>query len=215
MRFILLKRKVTLTKVLIGSIIGFYIWASFLLIPSHLSSESLSPQQLQRALASRVTPIVNMQAQPSQPPISIAIPSIALQAPILPTGNTADGSTMDVPYNFTSVFWYKYSSAPGADGGVILAGHVDGFYSKPAIFWNLDKIQVGDQIHIQARGGTQYTYQVISREIISKDDAQKWMQIMNAHSTKAKMLTLITCSGEWIPAEKTRTDRVVIQALLK
>lgn len=195
-----------------------YVWIAFLLLPSNIESITIKnsiangkPLNPPPSISSTIsTPLPTSTPIPNEPPVNVSIPSVGINAQVLPTGNTPDGSTMEVPYIFDKSFWYQFSSLPGTIGNTIIAGHLDGYNSTPAVFWNLNHVNIDDKIIITTPDQT-LTYTVTNKQIVGLNDTASWIQIMSSRSNN-KTLTLITCSGDWIPSMRTRTDRVVITA---
>ncbi|MDN7247014.1 class F sortase [Planococcus shenhongbingii] len=133
--------------------------------------------------------------QPKSPgvvPIAIEIPAIDVKADVVHVGKAKDGS-MAVPEDIETVGWYNHGAKPGDSGNAVMAGHVDGL-SGPAIFYNLNKLEKGDQIHVADADGNQLTFVVTKKKIYMPDEAPL-MKIFGDHK-KAK-LNLITCTGSF------------------
>src|SRR5579863_8243685 len=80
--------------------------------------------------------------------MNLQIPAISLNAPVVTTGLESDGE-LHVPGNPFQVGWYKYSPTPGDIGPSVLTGHMDfGAKLQPTVFYNLHKLQPGDEIDV-------------------------------------------------------------------
>ena len=82
---------------------------------------------------------------------------------------------------------------PGEKGRVIVSGHRT-TYGAP--FWGLDKVQNGDEIHIDTLWGT-YVYTVFKKEIVQPDTAVVVVSVDNAAE-----LVLTTCNPKFSASER-------------
>jgi LPXTG-site transpeptidase (sortase) family protein len=139
-------------------------------------------------------------------PEKILIPSIGVDADIEDVGIARSGN-MGVPEKYQNVGWYRYGPVPGEVGNAVIAGHLDrGKDSKPAVFYNLGKLRVGDYVYIVSEGKK---LQFKVREIGLVDYYNPPLERIFGTTTKA-MLNLITCDGTWIPEKKTYDERLVV-----
>jgi len=98
--------------------------------------------------------------------------------------------------------WHRpASSIPLAGGNTVIIGHRF-TYSDPAVFYHLDKVEVGDPITVYWQQ-QRYDYKVTSKQVVSPSD----MAI--ERNTAKPELTLYTCTPLW-----TSRDRLVIVAAL-
>jgi Sortase domain len=127
----------------------------------------------------------------------------------------------DVAYYDFSGF-QNYGGAPGLGGNAIFAGHVDsgskacdhGTVPPPceAVLWDLNNLNVGDTIEIQANGKT-YTYEVKTNQPVSASlNDGTWDQIVS--STTEETLTIITCGGDFNRETHEYNNRQVVTASL-
>ncbi|ANU09659.1 Peptidase C60 sortase A and B [Planococcus antarcticus DSM 14505] len=123
-------------------------------------------------------------------PALIEIPAIDARAEVIEVGQTAAGN-MEAPANIHTIGWYEPGIKPGSDGNAVLAGHVDGL-SGPGTFFNLKKLEIGDEIHITGTGGEELTFVVKEKEAYPPVDAP--LEDIFGSST-APQLNLITCTG--------------------
>ena len=74
-----------------------------------------------------------------------------------------------------SIGHIETSSAIGADGTCILAGHRGGMYGE--MFDHIDKLENGDMISVTDLTGTEYTYEVYEQKVIKPKDwsIQDWI----------------------------------------
>jgi LPXTG-site transpeptidase (sortase) family protein len=155
--------------------------------------------------------------QPSGSAIAqLSIPSIRVGAPISVKGVDAHGVMQD-PNSWNDVAYYNFTGRPGFGDGnnAVFAGHVDYIRHGPAVFWDLNKLKKGDEVHIKLQDGTDYTYYVTQMAVYPADDAPVEDII---GGTPHESVTLITCNGVFSAGEYNnrlvvRAERLVLQTL--
>jgi len=140
------------------------------------------------------------------PPQQVTISSIGVDAQVSPVGRDSHGD-MDDPASAMEAVWYQYGYLPGTLGNSVLAGHYV-YHSKPALFYALKDLKVGDDItitnvhahklHFVVTGSTPLSSSADTQELFGKSD-------------KA-LLRLITCHGAWDKAAQQYTERLVVTA---
>lgn len=138
-------------------------------------------------------------------PALIEIPAIDARAEVIPLGQTADGN-MAAPADIHTIGWYEPGAKPGGNGNAVMAGHVDGLTS-PGTFYNLKKLEKGDQIHITGTDGTELTFAVVEKQAYPPDDAPL-NDIFGAGSKPN--LNLITCTGIFNAGTGDYDERLVV-----
>lgn len=138
---------------------------------------------------------------------SISIPRIQINSRLIPMNITPDGY-MDLPNDPHLVAWYDFTSKPGMGGNAVFSAHVDYINYGPAVFWNLSKLQPGDNVLIRLRDGTQLTYSVVTDQTVPVEQLD--MASILA-PTSEESITLITCSGEFHAGNYSH--RVIIRAI--
>jgi LPXTG-site transpeptidase (sortase) family protein len=147
---------------------------------------------------------------PDNPRVLI-IPKIGVNSRVKPLGTNKDNS-LSTPTNIYDVGWYTKSSKPGEIGGATLIdGHVHGIQNE-GVFYNLKTLETGDRISIERGDGKTINYLVVSKETISKDNVDMAKALISADPTKPG-LNLITCTGKYLPKEKTYDQRLVMYAV--
>jgi sortase (surface protein transpeptidase) len=137
----------------------------------------------------------------------LKIDSIGVDAPIEAVGLLSNGA-MAAPKSLATVGWFKFGPTPGTIGNSVLAGHVNGgANSKQGVFHNLSKLTPSDTIKIVDKNGTEKTFRVTHTEVYDYKKAP--LREIFGTSTTAN-LNLITCTGTWIPQEKTYDKRLVV-----
>ena len=145
----------------------------------------------------------------------LIVAKISLDAPISMRQVGADGR-MPIPEGPHDVVWYDFSAfqglggRPGVGGNTVLSGHVDYHDYGPAVFWDLRKVEAGDEIIIRLRDGSEYRYVVQWNRVIDSESAA-WNDIVA--STGKESATLITCAGSFDPATRSYDQRRVVWAV--
>jgi Sortase domain len=161
------------------------------------------------------------------PDVKFVVPKFGIDAPVTyrkvpPSGvmPNPEGPDDVAYYDFSG--FENYGGAPGLGGNAIFAGHVDSG-SKPcdngtvpppceAVLWDLNNLNVGDTIEIQADGKT-YTYEVKTNQPVSASlNDGTWDQIVS--STEEETLTIITCGGDFNRETHEYNNRQVVTASL-
>lgn len=147
-------------------------------------------------------------------PLRLVIERIRVDAPIVELG--LDGAGVpQVPLNGKDVAWYNFSSKPGAGSNAVFAGHVN-WAGALGAFGKIDELMEGDTVRLIADDGRQFTYEVRANYAVDPADPES-LKVMAP--TETDTITLITCSGTWIPDPSERfggdyTTRTIVQAKL-
>ena len=159
--------------------------------------------------------VVELEPEP-QPalPVRIVIESIGVDSPVVEMGMDEQRIPY-VPLNGQDVAWYNFSSLPGEGGNAVLAGHIN-WQQAPAVFSDLDDLQLGETIRLISEDGREYTYQVFANFFLTYENPYA-LQLMTP--TLWDTVTLFTCGGTWIPDPNERfggsyTNRTVVRARL-
>jgi len=123
-------------------------------------------------------------------PVRLKIPKIKVDAAIEYVGLAADGA-MDVPKNYSNTAWYEPGPRPGDQGNAAIDGHVDSTTGK-AVFWDLSKLQPGDEIFVVADDGVERRFVVLEVQSYKRADAPL-DRIFGP--TTDRHLNLITCDS--------------------
>lgn len=129
----------------------------------------------------------------------IIIPKVGVDAPfsykVVPLGGQMPNpnSWDDVAF-YDFVNWPGMGGLPGKGGNVVVAGHVDYINHGPAVFWDLDKLEIGDRVQIRLTDGTVVEYAIEFNKHIEATKAD-WEAIVSG--TADESITLITCGGEF------------------
>jgi LPXTG-site transpeptidase (sortase) family protein len=114
--------------------------------------------------------------------------------------------------NIHHVGWYNQSSKPGTSGVTFLSGHSSPLYSD-AVFNQLGHLKIGDQIQLERGDHKILYYEVFEVTVKPLAEANEYMSTLLT-SFETASLSIVTCSGRWLDAERTMADRTMIRAKL-
>src|SRR6185312_1095295 len=138
-------------------------------------------------------------------PVTLNIPTIKLQDPIIGVGTNSKGE-MDVPNGSTdNVGWYKYGTVPGQVGSAVVDAHVF------AAFAQLKKAKVGDHLYVTNQSSQTLDFKVEEIDTYKLADVPADKLFNRADEPR---LNLITCAGQLTPDHSTYDHRLVIYAVL-
>ncbi len=131
-------------------------------------------------------------------PVRLSIPSIGV-------GLTATRA-MDVPTDWHHVGWFNLGPRPGESGSAVIAGHLDSS-TGPAVFWDLKKLRIGDDVSIITGSGTTQTFRVTRTAVYTTKTAPLTELFGTASGAH---LNLITCAGSWDKAQGKYDERLAV-----
>jgi len=144
-------------------------------------------------------------------PVSIKIPAIGVDAPVMEVGRNADG-TVQVPplddHNLTG--WYRYGPAPGQRGPAVILGHVDSL-TGISVFYHLKDLHAGDRVYARLADGKVATFAVDGVQKVAKD-AFPTASVYG--KSRHPSLRLITCGGPFDEATGHYVDNIIVYAHL-
>lgn len=209
---------------LVGLGIAYYGWVSYLrwfeqrtpstahvlqlqdgrLVPLIQPTQATPPAQ-SLAVAKAVAPSIDAGEAPLvlSPPVAVLpperlqIPRIDLDRPVVLSYNE------ELP-RFPGVGWLLGSAAPGAQGNVVLFGHLGG---PNGVFERLHEITLGDELIVITQQG-ELRYLVERTFETTPDDVSVLLPGDGA------TVTLITCSGPWDAVQQTNERRLIVVARL-
>ena len=146
------------------------------------------------------TPVATSTARPIYPAQRIVAPSIHLDAKVEESPIVNDQWV--VP-KFAAGH-LQGTAQPGQGGNVVLAGHVQSI-SSGDVFANIGRLRPGSQIRLYSVAGT-VTYSVTKVETVKNTD------LAVVSPTSQERLTLITCTGTWLPLQHDYSERTVVIA---
>ena len=141
-----------------------------------------------------------------QPITHVEIPAISLSADVVPAGliQRDGGVTWEVPA--FKIGHAETTAGAGQPGNAVLLGHVTSVRSGN-VFANLDQVEVGQAINVFAET-TAFTYTVVSTTHVPRTDTT------SIEPGEAAAVSLITCTGVWLPTIWDYTERLVVHAEL-
>ena len=143
-------------------------------------------------------------------PAVIRIPRLDVEASIIPLGLNDDGS-IEVPEDPDQAGWWLGGPEPGETGPAVILGHVDSQEEGPAVFFYLQYLDPGDEIHIDRVDGSTITYVVESTERHDKDE---FPTDAVYGPTEQPTLRLVTCGGDFDFGVRTYQENVIVFASL-
>ncbi|TWH75159.1 sortase (surface protein transpeptidase) [Modestobacter roseus] len=165
------------------------------------------------ASAPAFPPVPTRDAAPTPPapvpaPVRVSLPAQGVDAPLDPVGVSPDGQ-MELPEDVDRVGWYRFGPVPGDEGSAVLAGHVDDREQGLGALFPLRDAQTGDVVVVTGATGAETRWQVVSRELITKQ-ALPLDSIFNREGPPR--LVLVTCGGPFDAETRSYRDNVVVVA---
>ena len=143
-------------------------------------------------------------------PAVIRIPRLEVEASIIPLGLQDNGS-IEVPEDPDQAGWWLGGPEPGETGPAVILGHVDSQEEGPAVFYYLQYLDPGDEIHIDRVDGSTITYVVEATERHNKDE---FPTDAVYGPTEEPTLRLVTCGGIFDYGVRSYEDNVIVFASL-
>lgn len=134
------------------------------------------------------------------------IERIGLSADVVPAHlvERSGATTWEVPA--FKVGHAETTAGAGAPGNAVLLGHVSSVHSGN-VFQDLDQVHEEDVVHIYS-DADRFAYRVVAVERVPRTDAQ----VLEPAPTPT--ISLITCTGVWLPTIWDYTERLVVRAEL-
>ena len=140
-------------------------------------------------------------------PVSVTIPAIGVSSSLEDLHRGAAGE-LDPPKDWDSAGWFSDGIVPGQVGPAVIAGHVDS-PTAAAVFFRLDELVAGDEVHVAMSDGTTRTFTVDRSERAAKS-AFPTSDVYGTAPTP--QLRLITCDGTFDTATGHYTDNLIVFA---
>lgn len=147
-------------------------------------------------------------------PARFSAPTVGINAKILSVGLTSTGN-MDTARGWENVAWYKNGPLPGQPGSAVIAGHyesgpnINGTH-VPGVFEKLNQVKIGEKLYVTDGNGKKLSFTVTDMKIVDKDSQTADIFTSNGPAR----ITVITCQGTWLPAQKTFSHRLIVTAVL-
>lgn len=145
-------------------------------------------------------------------PQRLRIPALDVDTQVEAVGRGED-DTMGLPSHWDVTAWYAPGPRPGELGNAVIAGHFNTPRDRPAVFWDLKKLEAGDTVHVYDSDGTRHIFLVESVRAYPFDAAP--INDIFGFDPSARRLNLITCAGEWSKTVGNYTERLVVRTTLQ
>ena len=145
----------------------------------------------------------------SDVPRALYIDKLGIRARIVVVGTASDKS-MQTPKNIYDSGWYTNSAKLGTIGAVVIDGHASGS-TRMGLFAYIDTLKNGDEIRVEQGDSTVFRYKVVHNETTPMNDVDM-SKVLQPYGGASQGLTLITCTGKWLPAQRTYDHRVIVYA---
>lgn len=190
--------------------------AVVVVVHQHITEPNLPPESLtSKSAPSSVKLKPQAVASYSVPPTNpkyIAISAVDISnTPIVRLGLTASGA-IAVPDNIYETGWYDGSAKPGQSGTMFIYGHVSS-WTADGIFYNLHKLQPGDDVTITRGDNTIYTYKVV-KSVVYPYNAVPMATVLAPVAPGTPGLNLMTCTGQVIKGTSEFNERLVVYTSL-
>lgn len=176
--------------------------------------ESIQPESMFGLIGGGTRPRAQMpDAQTSKPlPAGfraitrLVIPRIALAADVVPAKliERDGGETWEVPA--FKAGHAESTAGAGQPGNAVLLGHVTSVHSGN-VFESLHEAEVGDSVQIFS-DDDEFDYRVVAVSAVPRTDSDVLVQ------GSTPTVSLITCTGVWLPSIWDYTERLVVRAEL-
>ena len=147
------------------------------------------------------------EAEVAPRPARIEIPSIDVTSDLDPLDLAGDGA-IEPPPRWETAGWYRRGVRPGQRGPAVILGHVDSA-TGPAVFFRLDELDKGDEIHIVREDGSTARFAVQRSQRYRKARFPTGEVYL---PTPDPTLRLVTCTGEFDRAAGRYRDNLVVFA---
>jgi len=163
------------------------------------------------APSSPVVPPAPDAALPASVPVRVEVPSIGVNAALIPLGKRANGEVQTPPGEPGSPGgWYQDSPTPGQTGSSVILGHVNTTNSDVGLFYRLHELTPGQTITVTRADHTAAVFTVDKVDLYHKSSFPTVEVYQNADRPEVR---LITCGG-YDPATREYLDNTVVYAHL-
>jgi len=186
---------------------------TFVKIESAMASNSdINVATPEATLAAQPTDTPTPTPPPIGMPVTIIIPKMQTNAPVVPVGTDFEGK-MTMPEDWEKTAWFSGAGSfkPGEKGNAVIAGHLDTIYGTLGQFYNLNLLTPGDDVFVQDSLGVTRHFVVTDKQTYDFDKAPL-TDIFGM--SDEKHLNLITCTGWYNAALHNYTQRLVVYTKL-
>lgn len=149
---------------------------------------------------------------PTDPTLSLTIPSIDKTIEGIPTGR---GDDVQLLTDNAAVHVYP-TGFPWQEGAnTFLAGHVEGYEGTPSYkaFDGIQNMQNGDEIIVTDANGTDYTYEVFNTQITTPEDVQILDPVEGRSIVTLQTCEIVNINPDGTP-DYSNTERFIVQGEL-
>ena len=144
-------------------------------------------------------------------PLTIVIPAIKVEAPVMNLGLNPDGTVQVPPLGDHDLAgWYDGSVPAGATGTSVILGHVDNS-AGPSVFFNIKNLRQGDAIDVVRSDGVTAVFAV---DGVQKAAKAHFPTIDVFGNVPYPALRLVTCGGPFDPETGEYLDSIIVYAHL-
>lgn len=150
-------------------------------------------------------PVTALAAQPV--PVRVEVPSIGAAGDLVGLGVDENGGTAEPPVEQPKLgSWYNLGPKPGEHGPAVILGHVNG-HGQAGLFSRLAEMQVGDRATVFREDGSSVQFEAYRTASIEKTD----FPTNDVYGdTEGAELRLITCGGDYDPANRRYLSNVIV-----
>lgn len=146
-----------------------------------------------------------------------SMPSLGItKARIIAVGRDSRSNEIGTPSNIFDVGWFNESASPGQSNtnlAILLDGH-NGGPTRDGVFYQLGNAKIGSQFTIQLGDGNVFNYAITNNYSVKLDDfTDKDMQQILTRIDNQETVTIITCTGQWLPDRQTYDQRLIVRAV--
>ena len=147
------------------------------------------------------TPVAAATPTPTPYPGAVArlqIPRFEVDSAIENLGLIPGQNQLDVPKNPLNTGWYEPYDRPGFGGNAVFSAHVDYFPNIKGPFYNLHKLEAGDEVAVVMDNGLTYRYRLIRKQRYEEATIPMGELIWPTDKPNgSEWVTLITCGGRF------------------
>lgn len=162
----------------------------------------------------------NKHTVPADYPRYISVPALGVdRARVVNIGLISGTKQLDSPISIFDAGWYTKSSKPGTNEGALLIDGHNGGPSKGGIFDKLSGLSTGSEIIVERGDGQKFTYKVVSNKQLTlaeandKSNPDGMSTMLESAESGKQGLNIITCVGNWVAAQNTFDQRVMLRAI--
>ena len=145
-------------------------------------------------------------------PVKLNIEPVGIEVDIVSVGVDTEGF-LETPEKWNEAGWYVKGAKPSEIGNFLINAHYDDSSGRPAAFWNLKNINIGDKVSVLDSYNRTFVYVVTNVCYVDINDPER-SKVFKPYVEDKSLMTLITCGGVWSIADGTYSKRLVVNAEL-